>query len=126
MNVSVRTLLAAREREPSDRELANRVLDAKVAEIHAEGKQGYGRGGANRYLVNGKMTVGFAFVAYPAQYRSSGVMTSIVGSDEVAYQQDLGKKTGVVATAMKRHDPGAGWHKAKVAQEETARVQETK
>ena len=85
-----------------------------------------GRGGANSYLVNGKMTVGFAFVAYPAEYRSTGVMTSIVGSDEVAYQQDLRKKTGVIATAMKRYDTGAGWHKAKEAQEETARVQETK
>src|ERR1700722_19925370 len=38
-------------------------------------------GGVNRYIVNGKMTGGFAFVAYPAEYRSSGVMTFIVGVD---------------------------------------------
>src|SRR5882762_8217567 len=40
-------------------------------------------GGVNRYIVNGKMTGGFAFVAYPAEYRSSGVMTFIVGVDGV-------------------------------------------
>ena len=36
-------------------------------------------GGAKSYIANGKMTGGFAFVAYPAEYRSSGVMTFIVG-----------------------------------------------
>ena len=48
-------------------------------------------GGAKQYIVDGKMTEGFAFVAYPAEYRSSGVMTFIVGSDGVVYQRDLGK-----------------------------------
>jgi hypothetical protein len=43
LGVSRSGFLQWREREPSDRELANRVLDAKVAVIHAEGKQGYGR-----------------------------------------------------------------------------------
>jgi hypothetical protein len=43
-------------------------------------------GGAKSYSVNGKMTGGFAFVAYPAEYRSSGVMTFIVGEDGVVYQ----------------------------------------
>ena len=32
-------------------------------------------GGAKSYLVNGNMVGGFAFVAYPAAYRSTGVMT---------------------------------------------------
>jgi hypothetical protein len=72
-------------------------------------------GGAKSYLVNGKMTGGFAFVAYPAEYRSSGVMTFIVGSDGVVYQRDLGKKTAVVAEAMKKYDPDAGWRKAEEA-----------
>src|SRR5271157_1711777 len=35
-------------------------------------------GGAKSYVVSGKMTGGFALVAYPAEYRSSGVMTFIV------------------------------------------------
>src|ERR1700675_4171929 len=52
-----------------------------------------GPGGAKNYIVNGKMLEGFAFVAYPAEYRSSGVMTFIVGQDGVVYQKDLGKNT---------------------------------
>jgi hypothetical protein len=39
------------------------------------------------------MTQGFAFVAYPAEYRSSGVMSFIVDKDGVVYEKDLGKKT---------------------------------
>jgi hypothetical protein len=57
------------------------------------------------------MTEGFAFVAYPAEYRSSGVMTFIVGSDGVVYERDLGKETVVLAKAMKQFDPDANWHK---------------
>src|SRR5208337_1683760 len=53
-------------------------------------------GGARSYIVNGKMTEGFAFVAYPAEYRSSGVMTFIVNEDGVVYQKDLGKRTDVL------------------------------
>jgi len=68
-------------------------------------------GGAKSYVVNGKMTEGFAFVAYPAEYRSSGVMTFIVGVDGVMYQSDLGKKTEVLGKAMKEFNPGARWEK---------------
>src|ERR1700686_5129967 len=50
-------------------------------------------GGPKSYIVEGKMTEGFAFVAYPAEYRSSGVMTFIVNEDGVEYQKDLGRKT---------------------------------
>jgi Protein of unknown function (DUF2950) len=82
-------------------------------------------GGAKSYIVNGKMTEGFGFVAYPAEYRSSGVMTFIVGSDGVVYQKDLGKETPVVAKAMKEYDPDASWNKAEEAQAETAREQKT-
>jgi DUF2950 family protein len=46
-------------------------------------------------MANGKMTEGFAFEAYPAEYRSSGVMT-IVNEDGVVHQKDLGKKTGAI------------------------------
>ena len=67
-------------------------------------------GGAKSYITNGKMTEGFAFVAFPAEYRSSGVMTFIVGSDGVIYEKDLGKKTDVIAKVMKKYDPDATWH----------------
>jgi hypothetical protein len=53
------------------------------------GQGAHAPGGPRSYLVGGKMT-GFAFVAYPAEYRSSGVMTFVVGDDGVVYQKDLG------------------------------------
>jgi hypothetical protein len=69
-------------------------------------------GGAKSYVVSGNMTRGFAFVAYPAEYRSSGVMTFIVSEDGVVFQKDLGKQTAVLAKAMKEYDPSSSWQKA--------------
>ncbi len=86
----------------------------------------HGPGGAKSYIVNGKMTEGFAFVAYPAEYRSSGVMTFIVDADGVVYQKDLGKKTDVIAKAMKEYNTKSGWQKTEDVQEETASGQEPK
>lgn len=80
-----------------------------------QGKKG--PGGAKSYIVNGKMPDGFAFVAFPAKYRSSGVMTFIVGSDGVVYQKDLGKETSILAGAMTKYDPDASWLPAEGAQE---------
>jgi hypothetical protein len=79
-----------------------------------------GPGGAKSYTVNGKMTEGFAFLAYPAEYRSSGVMTFIVNQDGVVYQKDLGKKTGVLAKAMKEYNPNSSWEKAEDQQATTS------
>ncbi len=83
-------------------------------------------GGAKNYIVNGKMTEGFAFVAYPAEYRSSGVMTFIVGADGVVYQKDLGEKTATLAAAVKEYNPDPSWQKVEVEQEETASEPQTK
>lgn len=69
-------------------------------------------GGAKDYLVNGKLTGGFAFVAYPATYRNSGIMTFIVGKDGVVYQKDLGEQTTDIASAMAEYNPGDGWKPA--------------
>jgi len=85
-----------------------------------------GSSGAKHYIVNGKMTDGFAFVAYPAEYRSSGVMTFIVNEDGVVYQKDLGRKTGAVAKAMTEYNPGSSWRKAEDQQQETAGEQTTR
>jgi hypothetical protein len=70
-------------------------------------------GGAKGYMVNGKMTRGFAFVAYPAEYRSSGVMTFIVNRDGIVYQKDLGPRTVSRAKGVTNYDPDATWRKAK-------------
>ena len=67
--------------------------------------------GAYDYLVKGKMIGGFAIVAYPAEYRNSGVMTFIVNYDGVVYQKDLGKSTEKLALAMTKFDPDKTWKK---------------
>ena len=68
----------------------------------------HGPGGARSYLA-GKTMTGFAFVAYPAEYRSSGVMTFIVGEDGVVYQKDLGEQTDAIARSMTTYDPDSSW-----------------
>ena len=73
-------------------------------------KQGsHASGGAKDYVVDGKMVGGFAFVAYPAEYGNSGVMTFIINQDGVLLQKDLGKTTTETATAMTEFDPDSTW-----------------
>jgi hypothetical protein len=67
------------------------------------------KGGAKDYIVNGKLTGGFAVLAYPAEYRNSGIMTFIVGADGIIYQKDLGEKTAAGAATMAEYNPGDGW-----------------
>jgi hypothetical protein len=67
------------------------------------------KGGARDYLVNGKMTGGFAVLAYPAEYRNSGIMTFLVGTDGVVYQKDLGEDTATLSQALTEYNPGDGW-----------------
>ncbi len=68
-------------------------------------------GGAKNYVVDGKMSAGFAFVAYPVEYRSSGVMTFIVDESGTMYEKDLGPNTTNLAQAMTVYDPDSTWHK---------------
>lgn len=74
--------------------------------------EGQGRnapGGAKKYLVDGKMTKGFAFVAYPAEYRASGVMTFMINQDGVIVQKDLGTDTAKLASAIVEYNPDKTW-----------------
>ena len=68
-------------------------------------------GGAYNYVVKGKMILGFALVAYPAEYGNSGVMTFILNQEGIIYQKDLGKDTKRRAEAMKIFDPDKSWTK---------------
>jgi len=77
-------------------------------------------GGAKSYFANDKVTAGFAFVAYPAEYRSSGVMTFIVNQDGIVYQKDLGKKTEALGKSMQEYNPDSSWSKAEEEPEQTA------
>lgn len=67
------------------------------------------KGGAKNYIVNGKMTGGFAVVAYPAHYRESGVMTFIINQNGPLLQKDLGNNTDQVAPAMTDFNPDKTW-----------------
>jgi hypothetical protein len=69
-------------------------------------------GGAKSYLVDGKLTGGFALIAYPAQYHYSGVMTFIVNQDGVVYQQDLGEQTSDLASKITAYNPDSSWEPA--------------
>jgi len=55
------------------------------------------------------MSGGFALLAYPAKYASSGVMTFVVGPDGVVYQKDLGKDTATQAPLLTEYDPDESW-----------------
>jgi hypothetical protein len=68
-------------------------------------------GGAKNYIVDGKMSAGFAFVAYPVEYRSSGVVTFIVDASGTIYEKDLGPNTTKLAQAMTTYDPDPTWQK---------------
>jgi hypothetical protein len=65
--------------------------------------------GAYDYVLNGHMIGGFGFLAYPAVYGNSGVMTFIVNHDGVVYQKDLGPATARSAAAIQSFDPDATW-----------------
>jgi hypothetical protein len=66
-------------------------------------------GGKKSYVVNGDMTGGFALLAYPAKYASSGIMTFMVGQDGVVYQKDLGNKTERLAPTLVEYSPDSSW-----------------
>ena len=66
-------------------------------------------GGAYDYLAQGQMIGGFALVAWPASYGTSGVMTFIVNHEGVVYQKDLGPDTASKVRAITRFDPDKTW-----------------
>lgn len=66
-------------------------------------------GGEIQYVIGDRMIAGFGIVAYPAEYRSSGVMTFITNQDGVVYERDLGPQTDSIAGTMMTFDPGPGW-----------------
>jgi hypothetical protein len=73
------------------------------------GRGANAKSGAKSYIVNGKMTSGFAFVAYPAQYRVSGIMTFLVDQTGVIYEKDLGPQTAEAVKAMVAYNPDKTW-----------------
>jgi len=75
--------------------------------LHAQGPDG--DGGAKSYVHAGHMTGGFAMVAWPARFESTGIMTFIMGPDGDVYQKDLGPETAHMAETMTTFDPDLSW-----------------
>ncbi len=69
-------------------------------------------GGARSYIKNGRMTEGYALIAWPAKYDDTGVMTFIVNQDGIVYQKNLGANTDAAVRAINTYDPDATWQKA--------------
>jgi len=69
------------------------------------------KGGAKDYMVKGKMTGGFAFIAYPETYGDTGITTFIINQSGVAYEKDLGKNTIAQATTATEFNPDKTWTK---------------
>ena len=67
------------------------------------------KGGAKPYIVDGKMTGGFAYVAYPAKYDESGIKTFIINQNGVVFEKDLGKDTENLAKATTDFNPDKTW-----------------
>ncbi len=67
------------------------------------------KGGAKPYVVDGKMTGGFAYVAYPAKYDETGVKTFIIDQNGVVFEKNLGKDTPDQAKAMTEFNPDNTW-----------------
>jgi hypothetical protein len=69
-------------------------------------------GGAKDYVVDGRMTRGFALLAFPAKWGDSGVMTFIVDQDGIVFEKNLGPETGRLAPEIGEYDPDPSWRSA--------------
>ncbi len=97
--------------------LVNAGNDGTVVPFHgyyfriltSEGKKATS---GTRQISDRKTAGRFAFVAYPAEYRSTGAMTYLVNQDDVVYEKDLGPDTVQVAKGMTKYKPDSTWHPA--------------
>ena len=71
-------------------------------------------GGALNYVADGRMSKGFALIAWPAIYSASGIMTFEVNQDDVVFQKDLGPATATLVPKMRLFDPDLSWTRVDV------------
>ena len=83
--------------------------------LRAQGPNG--NGGAKSYIQSGHMVGGFALIAWPALFASSGIMTFIVGPDGDVYQKDFGAETARIPGEMTTFDPGVAWSRVEMTNE---------
>ena len=74
-------------------------------------------GGAKRYVQKGRMTGGFALIAWPANYASSGIMSFIVNQDGVVFQKDLGPQTARSAASITQFNSDPSWARIEVTEQ---------
>jgi hypothetical protein len=65
--------------------------------------------GPHDYVVKGKLIGGFAVIAYPARYDTSGIMSFSVDQDGVVYAKDLGERTKSAVAATTEFNPDVSW-----------------
>jgi hypothetical protein len=65
-----------------------------------------------RQVSKGKVPGAFAVIAYPAEYRSSGVMTFVITGNDIVYEKDLGPNTTAIARATVAFHKDATWRAA--------------
>lgn len=73
----------------------------------------HAKGGPYKYVVKDKMILGFALLAYPAEYGNSGVMSFVVNQEGIIYEKNLGKNTRRIAEALTVYNPDKSWKKVK-------------
>jgi len=66
-------------------------------------------GGKFDYVLNGNMIAGYALVAFPNKWGSSGIMTFIVNQQGRVYEKNLGPDTATLAAAITEYDPDPSW-----------------
>lgn len=66
-------------------------------------------GGAQNYIVDGKMTGGFAILATPVKYGETGIMSFMMGREGFVYERDLGPDTAKVAASIQEYNPDDNW-----------------
>jgi Protein of unknown function (DUF2950) len=95
--------LAAPKMQPGTNSPVKTVLP------HVQGASRSGPLHGYYFRVLSKSGGGFIAIAYPALYRSSGVMTFVITPDDIVYENDLGPNTARVARAMTTYHPDPTW-----------------
>jgi hypothetical protein len=67
------------------------------------------RGGARSYLIGDSMTEGFALIAWPAKWGTTGRRSFLINHDDNLYARDLGKDTVNIASSLAVFNPEKGW-----------------
>ena len=66
-------------------------------------------GGKYGYIINGNMIAGYALVAYPGKWGTSGVMTFIINQQGRVFEKNLGPNTEKIAATLNEYNPDPSW-----------------